>query len=172
MRNRWFFALSAAGLLVALVSAYLFAAQAPAQPPVFNPAANPYANGIYAEGIIESAQAQGENINIYPEVTGPITQVLAAEGDRVHKGDTLLRIDDSVQRATAEQLQAQAQAALALLQELKAEPRPETLDVAAAQVANAEATLKSAADQLDKQERSFASVPTIWTTPAMRTRLH
>jgi HlyD family secretion protein len=156
MRNRWLFIVSGFGLAVALVSAFIFAEQPGAQPPAFNPAANPYANGIYAEGIIESLQAQGENINIYPEVTGPIVQVLVAEGARVHKGDALLGIDDSVQRATTEQLQSQAQAALALLQELKAEPRPESLDVASAQVDNAEATLKNAEDQLAKEERSFA----------------
>src|ERR1035437_4882005 len=53
-------------------------------------------------GHIESLQAQGENINIYPEVTGPIVQVLVAEGARVHKGYALLGNDDSVQRATTE----------------------------------------------------------------------
>lgn len=156
MRNRWLFFVSAFGLAVALVSAYIFAEQPAAQPPAFNPAANPYANGIYAEGIIESLQAQGENINIYPEVTGPIIKVLVAEGDRVHQGDALLTVDDSVQRATTEQLQSQALAALAMLQELKAEPRPESLDVATAQVANAQATLKNAEDQLAKEEQSFA----------------
>jgi len=156
MRNRWLFVVSGLGLAVALVSAFIFAEQPAAQPPAFNPAANPYADGIYAEGIIESLQAQGENINIYPEVTGPITQVKVAEGDRVHKGDILLTIDESVQRATTEQLQSQAQAAEAMLQELKAEPRPENLDVATAQVDNAEATLKNAEDQLAKEEQSFA----------------
>jgi HlyD family secretion protein len=82
--------------------------------------------------------------------------VKVAEGDRVHKGDILLTIDESVQRATTEQLQSQAQAAEAMLQELKAEPRPENLDVATAQVDNAEATLKNAEDQLAKEEQSFA----------------
>ena len=101
-------------------------------------------------------QAQGENINIYPEVAGPITQVLVAEGAKVHKGDLLLTIDDSVQRATAEQQQSQAEAARAMLDELKAEPRRENLDVAAAQVDNAQATLKNAQDQLAKQEQSYA----------------
>ncbi len=115
--------------------------------------------GIYAEGIIESSQAQGENINIYPEVTGPITEVLVSEGAHVHKGDALLAIDDSVQRATAEQQQSQAEAARALLAELKAEPRRENLDVAAAQVDNAQATLKNAQDQLEKQEHSYAIEP-------------
>src|SRR5208283_1817769 len=108
MRNKILFVLSAMGLVLAVASAVIFNRQPSAQAPVFNPAANPYANGIYANGIIESVQAQGENINIYPEVAGPITQVLVAEGAKVHKGDLLLTIDDSVQRATAEQQQSQA----------------------------------------------------------------
>jgi HlyD family secretion protein len=159
MRNRMLFIASGAGLLLALVSAYLFSRQPKPQPPLFNPAANPYANGVYTEGMIESDQAQGENINIYPEVTGPITQVLVSEGQRVHRGDALVSIDDSVQRATAEQQKAQADAALAMLNELKAEPRPETLQVNVAQVENARATLKTAQDTLAKQQRSYDMDP-------------
>ena len=94
----------------------------------------------YIEACIESVQAQGQNINIYPEVAGPITRVLVAEGAKVHKGDLLLTIDDSVQRATTEQQQSQADAAKALLEELQAEPRRETLAVATAQIDNALAT--------------------------------
>ncbi|MGO8865503.1 MAG: HlyD family secretion protein [Alphaproteobacteria bacterium] len=159
MPNRVIFILSVLGLMLALVSAFIFSREPGAQPPVFNPAANPYAKGIYANGIVESVQAQGENINIYPEVSGPITEVLVAEGDRVHKGDPLLKIDDTVQRATAEQQRSQAEAALAVLTELRAEPRQENLDVNAAQVENAKATLKNAQDQLAKQERSYALDP-------------
>ncbi len=159
MHNRAIFITAAVGLTIALVSAFIFSEQPAAQPPVFNPASNPYKKGIYANGIVESVQAQGENINIYPEVSGPITQVLVAEGAHVHKGDLLLMIDDSVQRATAEQQQSQAQAAEALLKELKAEPRPENLQVAMAQVENAQANHKNAADQLAKQERSYAVDP-------------
>jgi len=159
MRNKILFIVSGCGLALALASAYIFSQQPKAQPPLFSPAANPYAKGIYSEGMIESDQAQGENINIYPEVAGPITQVLVAEGQSVHHGDLLLSIDDSVQRATAEQLRSQADAALALLNELKAEPRPESLRVAAAQVENARATLKSAQDALAKQARSYELEP-------------
>ncbi|HTV95509.1 MAG TPA: biotin/lipoyl-binding protein [Steroidobacteraceae bacterium] len=155
MRNKILFYASGAGLLLAVVSAYIFGQQPKAQPPLFNPAANPYANGVYTEGMIESEQAQGENINIYPEVTGPITQVLVSEGEKVHRGDPLVTIDDSVQRATAEQQQAQADAALAVLNELKAEPRAETLQVNVAQVENARASLKMAEDTLAKQQRSY-----------------
>jgi HlyD family secretion protein len=159
MRNKIIFMVSAAGLLLAIVSAFLFSQEPSAQPPVFMPAANPYAHGIYSNGIIESDQTHGANINIYPEVAGPITRVLVQEGQQVHKGDALLTIDDSVQRATAEQSQAQAEAARAMLRELRAEPRRETLEVSAAQVENARATLRNALDQLEKVEHSHDLEP-------------
>lgn len=156
MRSKFIFIAAAVGLALALVSAWIAGRQPGAQPPVFSPAANPYPNGIYAEGIVESAQPQGENINIFPEVTGPVTDVPVAEGQRVKRGQVLVRIDDSVQRATAQQLEAQAEAALALLQELKAQPRPESLAIAAAQLDNATATHRNAADQLAKVEQAVA----------------
>ncbi len=159
MRSKIIFVVSGIGLVLALISAIISGQQPKPLPPAFNPAANPYAKGIYAEGIIESSQTHGENINIYPEVSGPITDVMVAEGASVKKGDPLLKIDDSVQRATVEQLQSQAEAARAMLAELKAEPRRENLDVATAQVDNARATLKNADDQLQKQERSYALEP-------------
>lgn len=159
MRNRAIFAIAGAGFLLALVSAFIFSRQPKAQPPVFKPTADPYAHGIYSEGMIESSQAEGENINIYPEVPGPITAVLVAEGQKVRQGDPLVRIDDSVQQAATDQLQAQAQAALAMLHELRAEPRPETLAVSRAQLENARATLRNAREQLDKERRSDAMDP-------------
>ncbi|MGE0826193.1 MAG: HlyD family secretion protein [Candidatus Binatia bacterium] len=159
MRNKVIFILALLGMIAGLVSAYVYGVQKKPQPPVFNPAPNPYAKGIYTNGIIESYQMHGENINIYPEVSGTIRQILAVEGETVHQGAPLLTIDDSVQRTTVEQLQAQAEAALALLQELKAQPRAENLAVAKAQVELAAATRKSAQDQLEKQQRSYAIDP-------------
>ena len=159
MRNKLLFTLSAVGIAFGLYSAYVFSQHKPTQPPVFNPAPNPYAKGIYANGIIESYQSQGANVNIYPEVPGPITQILAAEGEHVRKGTPLVTIDDSVQRATVEQQRAQADASLSLLDELRAQPRPESLDIARAQVVNATATLKSARDSVAKLERSHELEP-------------
>ena len=160
-RNKIIFTLSILGVLAALVAAYLFGVQRKAQPPVFKPVSNPYDSAIYANGIIESDQASGENINIFPEVSGPITQVLAREGQPVTAGTPLFTIDDSVQRATTEQLRAQSDAALALLDELKAQPRPETLAIAKAQVELAEANLKAARDQYDKDRASYDMRPEI-----------
>ena len=146
MRNKIIFGLSILGVLVGLVAAYLFGVERKAKPPVFKPVSNPYESAIYANGIIESEQASGEDINIFPEVSGPITKVLVSEGQRVSAGSPLLTIDDSVQRANTEQLRRQSEGALELLKELKAQPRKETLAIAKAQVDQAESNLQAARD--------------------------
>ena len=169
MRNRIIFIAAGVGFALAIISAFLFSRTPKPQPPLFTPAANPYAHGIYSNGIIESEQAQGQNINIYPEVAGPITRILVAEGQKVRKGDALLSLDDSVQRATAEQQQAQAKAAHALWRELKAQPRPENLAVSIAQVENARAALKNAHDQLAKQQRAYEMDPKAVSADALDT---
>ncbi len=73
--------------------------------------------------------------------------MLVREGQPVATGTPLLSIDDSVQRASTEQLRLQSEASLALLKELEAQPRPETLAIARAQVELAEANRKVAIDQ-------------------------
>jgi HlyD family secretion protein len=133
VRNKVIFVLAVIGLLTGLVSAYIFGREKKPQPPVFNPASNPYTKGIYANGIIESYQKSGENINIYPEVAGTIMKVLVSEGKIIKKGTPLILIDDSVQRATVEQQKSQ--------------------------VALASTSLKSAQDQLDKQRKSYELDP-------------
>ena len=155
MRNKVIFALSIIGILAGIVSAYIYGMHKKPQPPVFNPAPNPYAKGIYTNGIIESYQNNGANINIYPEVSGAVTKILVSEGQIVRKGIPLLIMDDSVQKAISEQQKSQSEAALALLEELKAQPRKENLEVTKAQVESASASLKSAQDQLDKQRKSY-----------------
>jgi HlyD family secretion protein len=155
MRNKIIFALAIAGILAGLVGAYIFGKERKAQPPVFQPVSSPYETAIYANGIIESDQPSGSNINIYPEVSGQVIQVLVHEGQSVTAGTPLLAIDDSVQKATTEQLRLQSDASLALLKELKAQPRKETLAIAAAQVGLAEANLKMIRGQYDKRRASY-----------------
>jgi HlyD family secretion protein len=154
-RNKIIFGLSVLGILAAVVAAYLFGLERKAQPPVFAPVSSPFDSAIYANGIIESDQPSGSNINIYPEVSGPITAVLVHEGQQVSAGTPLLTLDDSVQKAVTEQLRLQAEASLALLNELKAQPREETLAIAAAQVGLAESNLKVSRDQYDKDRASY-----------------
>jgi HlyD family secretion protein len=159
MRNKIVFSLAFLGVCAGCVAAYLFANEKPPQAPLFNPVVNPYAHGIYAEGIVESDQPSGENISVYPEVAGTVKAILVAEGQPVRKGQALLLVDDSIQRATVEQQESQAQAARTLLDELRAQPRKETLDVAKAQVDAARASLKTAEDELLKQQAAYEANP-------------
>jgi HlyD family secretion protein len=155
MRNKIIFGMVIIGALGALISAYVYAVPSKSLPPVFNPAPDPYASGIYANGIIESYQANGENTNIYPEVSGTVVRIMSAEGAQVEKGTPIIQIDDTIQRATAEQQKAQIDAAQAMLDELRAQPRRETLAVVRAQLVSAQAGLKTAQDALEKQQRSY-----------------
>lgn len=140
MRNKLIFMLAVVGMLAGVAGAYFFGIQHKPQPPAFKPASNPFEKGIYANGIIESEQANGENINIYPEVAGSVTKIMVSEGQKVRKGDPLFQVDDEVQQATVEQQAAQA-------------------DSAKAQIDLAKANLKSLQDQYGKQNKSFELDP-------------
>jgi len=153
------FILSLFGGAAGIAVSYWSSVTQPPLPPAFTPPANPYPSGIYAEGIVESDQPSGEDINLYPEVAGTVKHIFVKEGQEVRKGTLLVQIDDSIERATVEQLQSQSQAAFTMLQELKAEPRKETLDVNEAQVAAAQAALKTAVDELDKQQTAYTMDP-------------
>ncbi len=155
MKHKLLFLLAVAGALAGIASAVYYGLPKKAQPPAFSPAVNPFPRGIYANGIIESAQGNGSNINIFAEVAASVTGIAVKEGDEVARGAALLSLDDSVQIATVRQLEEQAGAALAALRALKAQPRPETLRIAGAQFDVAQAGLKAAADQYRKQKHSY-----------------
>lgn len=159
MRNKIIFILVVLGVLGALGSAYVYAVPNKPLPPVFNPAPNPYKAGIYANGIVESYQANGQNISLYPEVSGVVVRMFVAEGQAVTQGTPLLQIDDTIQKATVDQQKSQAEAARAMLDELRAMPRRETLEVADAQLKLARASLKNAEDQFEKQKQSYDIAP-------------
>lgn len=160
------------GALLGLIAAGIFAIRPHAQPPAFAPSANPYARGIYADGIIESNQANGQNVNLYPEVAATVTQILVTEGQSVTRGTPLVVLDAGVQRATLEQLRAQADAAAGLLAQLRAQPRPEALAVATAQAEAAAAILRQLEDQLAKQQRSAQLDPRSVSKDALDNATH
>lgn len=149
------FVLAGLGCAAAITSVIALNQRPAPQPPVFDPAPNPYAQGIYAEGIVESDQPSGSNVNVYPEISGTVVEVAVHQGQAVKRGDALVRFDDRVQRATAEQQRAQAQAAKAMLEELNAQPRAESLYVVQAQLAAAEAAAKQMKDSYAKQAHAY-----------------
>jgi HlyD family secretion protein len=157
VRNKIIFALSITGILAGLVAAYLFGIERKAQPPVFKPVSSPYDSAIYANGIIESDQSSGANINIYPEVSGPITQVLVREGQTVSAGTLLFTIDDSVPGANVELAEANLKAARDQYDKRRAaydiDPKSiskDVLDTTEDAVNQAAATLKAANALLQK----------------------
>jgi HlyD family secretion protein len=125
--------LAVVGLTAGLVGAYVFGLHATPQSPAFNPASNPYAKGVYAEGIVESYQNNGEDINIFPNISGTVIDIPVHEGQWVRKGTVLMRFDDSVQKATVE--------------------------ASKAQVAYARAQLRNVRDELAKDEASYRLDP-------------
>lgn len=155
MKSRSIFILAIVGLIMGLGAAWLFGLERKPPPPAFAPVTNPYPEAIYANGIIESEQGAGANTPVYPEVAGRVVQVLVTEGQQVKAGTPLLVLDDAVQRASTEQARLLAESALAQLAQLKAQPRPETLEVARAQVVLAEANLKTVRDQFEKRRASL-----------------
>jgi HlyD family secretion protein len=96
------FTIAIIGILAGFVAAYIFGRERKAQPPVFKPVSNPFDSAIYANGMVESDLPSGENINIFPQVSGPIIRVFVQEGQKVSAGTPLFNIDDSVQRANTE----------------------------------------------------------------------
>jgi HlyD family secretion protein len=100
--NKIIFTVAIIGIVAGLTAAYIFGMVRKAQPPVFKPVSNPFASAIYANGMIESELPSGENINIFPQISGPITRVLVQEGQSVSAGTPLFTIEDSVQRANTE----------------------------------------------------------------------
>ena len=151
--------LAGAGVVLAMIVAFLLNRPVRPQPPAFQPAANPYAQAIFANGIIESDQASGENINVFPEVSGPVVATFVREGQSVTRRPAAVRH----RRFGAARHHRTAAAAgpgapWRSLNELKAEPRRETLAVAAAQVDQAQANLQT----LAAPARQAGSIPRRW----------
>ncbi|TLU88115.1 MAG: efflux RND transporter periplasmic adaptor subunit [Chlorobium sp.] len=121
MRNKILIGLAILGVLLGAGSAFVLRTQPKPLPPAFKPASNPYQKGIYSNGIIETVQASGANVNIYPEVSGTVTQIPVNEGQHVSAGTPLLVLDDTVQRSTTESAKAQIGVAKANYRNLQAQ---------------------------------------------------
>lgn len=91
------------------------------------------------EGWIASGFVEAEEVSIAPEIAGRIAALPVAEGDEVHAGDMLLRIQDDILTAQEEMARGKLEEAQATLARVKAGARQEAVEKAAAQLALAEA---------------------------------
>ncbi len=92
------------------------------------------ANGWTASGFIEA-----ENVDIAPEIGGRIAALPVDEGEEVHAGDLLMRLEDDILKAQVELARGKLEEAEATLARVQAGARQETLAQVEAQVALAQA---------------------------------
>lgn len=115
-----------------------------AAPPLAPPASG-FQKQVGAAGMVESA---GEDISIGVPVPALVLEVYVKPGDRVRRGQPLLRLDDRDLRAELALRESQVKLAAAQLERLRNAPRAEDIPPAEARVAEARAALADAETQL------------------------
>lgn len=101
----------------------------------------PAVEGVYASGVVDYVR----QARIASIVTAPVVVVQAQEGASVKQGDLLAQLQDGPQRATADQLSAQAQLAAANAQRSARLLEAGVVTVAANDEARSQATASQAA---------------------------
>lgn len=137
---------AAAGLVLAVYAILTSKREAPNVPLAAAPSINPFEEGIAGTGIIEAAS---RNVLIAAPEGGLVTAVWAKVGDRVKTGDPLFELDKRPLEAELVRARAAREAALAELQRLEAQPRPEEIPALEAAVAAARAEAADWADQYE-----------------------
>ncbi len=95
--------------------------------------------------IVASGFIEGEEVVIVPEVSGSIAEMLVDRGDKVVKGDVLVRLDDAVYQSQRLEAEAGLAAAQSNLARVQAGARPEEIAAARAALAQARAERDGAA---------------------------
>ena len=108
---------------------------------------------------LKAPRAAAKTSKRFPEVAGPVTKILVAEGQTVRAGTPLLIIDYVVQQATTVALKAQADAAGTLLEELKSSRGRRRSRSPRRKRESADASVRQASDQLAKQSESYRMDP-------------
>ncbi len=146
--------LLAAGLLVFAGFHVVRQSQAvPDPPPPAEPPRTPYGATVAGAGLVE---AESENINVGSALAGVVLEVyvpVEQVGRRVRAGEPLFRVDDRHLKAQLAANEAARAAAVAQLDRLLRQPRPEELPPSAAKVAVARANVKLQADLVERAGR-------------------
>lgn len=91
-----------------------------------------------------------DRVGVVAEVSEPILDIAVIEGDAVHAGDPILRLDPRRSDAQLAQAQADRRRAQAALDELRHGTRIETIDAARATLHGAESTQANARRERDR----------------------
>ena len=108
------------------------------------------ATPVGVTGTIEATQ-----VDVSVKITGRILERLVKEGDRVTRGQVLVRLDDSELAADVRRLDAALRSAQATLRDLQKGARPQEVEDARAAVASAEATRTMTEREYQRTEQLF-----------------
>lgn len=137
-------------IIVAAYHVYSTQRREPILEPHTPPPLSPFRHTVAGAGIVE---ARMENVQIAPAVPGLVLEVYVEVGQRVRKGDPLLRVDDRHLQAQLEQAKAQLAYFEAQLAKLEAMPRPEEVPPARARLAAAQTSLALAQDLFQRVQK-------------------
>ena len=117
-------------LMIAVVAGLAVLIDDQSSDPVMRPAAPAGPYRIYAPGRVEGTTPE---IELRPQLAGPVVEILITEGQTVAEGDVLLRLDDATYGRNVALAEAQLELAEAELQRLVNGAHPqEKLEAAAA----------------------------------------
>jgi RND family efflux transporter MFP subunit len=128
-RLRW--AVAGVLILFALAVGGWFAMSGRAALPVHTVAAQPITGGTSNASVLDATGyvTARRQATVSAQITGTLTEVLIEEGDHVKLGQVLGRLDDTAQRASLQQAQAQFHSAQALLVQYEAQLAQNARDV-------------------------------------------
>jgi HlyD family secretion protein len=105
---------------------------------------------VAVTGTIEATQ-----VDVSVKITGRILARLVNEGDKVTRGQVLVRLDDSELAADVKRLDAALRSAQATLRDLEKGARPQEIEDARAAVSSAEATRSMTEREFQRNEQLF-----------------
>jgi len=101
-------------------------------------------------GLTLPGSTEWDRNTVLAEASEPVLEWLVAEGDRVHAGQPLLRLDGRRYDARIAEAEGQLAEARSMLAELEAGPRRQTIDRARAELQSAEASVVEAEREYDR----------------------
>jgi membrane fusion protein YbhG len=141
MRSRWAKGAASLVVLVALSVAVSYGARQ-----LTGGAAKP----VSVTGTVEATQ-----VDVSVKITGRIVVRLVKEGDRVTRGQVLVRLDDAELAADVRRQDAALRSAQATLRDLEKGARPQEIEDARAAVSSTEATRSMTERELSRNEQLF-----------------
>jgi len=118
-------------ILLALGAAVWYIKAGPAPVPVHTATARLMTSGVGSASVLDATGyvTARREATVSAQITGTLIEVLIEEGDRVKSGQILARLDDTAQRASLAQAQAQLHSAEALLVQYQAQLAQDQRDV-------------------------------------------